>query len=179
MRGAILMGSLLSFAGCLGTEGDETSVCDLASQHIAACLSQPAPLRGGTCDTASGKLAQEFLSLDCSGIQSLQANSAGKADDGGCLAPWDCPEKYPVKDETCGYSDRVRCQRHCDEMYSDNHLRLRKVSCEVLEGDVAHCQCQGYWLPWSKSGDTDTSTTEGGVEEPAEQDPIVSSDEEE
>lgn len=160
----ISIGALL-LAACGGSA--DTTICDLASQHVAACLSQAMPQTSvASCDGRNIDLAGQLLALDCSGIQSLQTNTGtvGKADEGACLAPWDCPDKYPMVDDTCGIYDMAKCQIYCDQLFADDHLRLRKVTCEVLEGGTAHCQCKGYWLPWPES-----SPSEEPSEEPSDE----------
>jgi hypothetical protein len=145
--------SCLLSLGLFACGADDGTVCDAASKHIDTCLGT-ATSGSGTCDDRNAKLASELLALDCSGLQSLLANAsaAGKADE-DCFAPWDCPEKYPPADEACGLFDMARCQGYCDDLYADDHMRLRKVSCELLEGGIAHCKCEGYWLPWPEKKD--------------------------
>jgi len=154
--------------GLFGCGADEGTVCDAASRYIQSCTGATGPSDGlGTCDGENARLAAELLALDCSGLQSLLANAsaAGKADQ-DCLAPWDCPDKYPPVDEGCSLLDMARCQGYCDDLYADDHMRLRKVTCELLEGGVAHCQCKGYWLPWPEEKEDDPEQPPSPDEEP-------------
>lgn len=172
MRAATVLTSIILaplVAACGGL--DDGTLCDHASQHVAACTGRAAPAgASAACDDRSAALAAQLLELDCSGVRSLMANvGGGKADSGGCLAPWDCPEQYPSMDEPCGLADVARCQGYCDAMMGESdYMRLRKVSCEVLDGGVAHCQCKGYWLPWPK-GDPDEPAEEPDPGQPDEE----------
>lgn len=167
---------LLTVPLLIACGGEESTICDEASRHLAACLgTAPAGMEHTGCEGRDADLASELLALSCSGIQSLVANTGtpGKADENSCLAPWDCPEQYEPTGEGCSLYDMAKCQGYCDDLYADDHMRLRKVSCELLEGGVAHCQCKGYWLPWAESNDEEEPTEEppSGEEQPPEQEP--------
>ena len=171
MKRTLLLTPLLLLAAC---GGGETTLCEEASRHIAACLgNDSSDAASTTCQGRDVALATELLALDCSGLQSLLANTGtlGKADENACLAPWDCPEQYPPTGDGCSMTDMARCQGHCDELYASDNLRLRKVSCEMLEGGIAHCECQGYWLPWPESQPEEEEPDE---EPPPEEDPFWS-----
>jgi hypothetical protein len=129
---------------------DDGSVCDAASRHVAACTGRATPTGTAACGEKNADLAHKLLGLGCDGIKALAANTYGKADTDGCLAPWDCPEDYPSTDQPCGLSDMIKCQSYCETFFTDPYMRLSKVICEVLAGKMAHCECKGYWLPWKK-----------------------------
>lgn len=162
---SILSGLLLVACGGL----DDGSVCDLASRHVASCTGRASSVGGGTCAGDEADLAGRLLGLSCEGVQSLADGFYGKADGEGCLAPWDCPDQYPSMDQPCGVIDMIKCRSYCEGFYTDPHMRLSSVSCEVLSNSTAHCQCKGYWLPWEKK--QVDPTPEPAPEQPAPEDP--------
>jgi hypothetical protein len=58
----------------------------------------------------------------------------------------------------------VQCQGYCDTFFTDPHMRLSRVTCEVQDG-TAHCQCKGYWLPWKKQ-DSDSDPPSDDPDDP-------------